>query len=138
MVFKDSTRQRAGRRQTKTEKGRACYLNRLQRQASFIELRRESRRLHNDLKIDLNYQTIMIDNLQKTVLQQQRRIGELEYQVQHLRRVPNRRRQAIRLMIDELNSLSDRIQKSVKKDVEEEKEHNLVELYSKGMSLLVG
>jgi len=55
---------------------------------------------------------------QEAVIKQQRHIRELEFQVEHLRRLPSRNRQGIRLMIDGLHLIYDRIQEATEKEEE--------------------
>lgn len=85
---------------------RTARTNVRQRQATLVALKKEIRQLRDDHKIDLDYQSAMIDELQDAVLAQRRQIHELEFQIQRLRRLPSRNCVGIRRMIDGLN-LSD-------------------------------
>jgi len=126
VVFKD-TRRRADRKQTKPRKRCAPGTTLQQRQAAFVELKRQLRQLRDDLMSDRNALENIMDETRETVIKQQQKIRELEYQVQYLQRLSGRSRQGIRLMIDGLNLLCERIQKTAAEEEmveEQEQEQN--------------
>ena len=89
-----------------------------------MELKRQLRQLRDDLMSDRNALENIMDETRETVIKQQQKIRELEYQVQYLQRLSGRSRQGIRLMIDGLNLLCERIQQTAAEEemVEEQEQ----------------
>lgn len=100
---------------------RTARTNVRQRQATLVALKKEIQQLRDDHKVDLDYQSAMIDELQDAVLAQRRQIHELKFQIQRLRRLPSRNRIGIRRMIDGLNLSDDQSQEATEEEEEEKR-----------------